>query len=113
MFQRNWHEADWADDLGTFDLILCNPPYIEDNAVLDPDVRDYEPASALFAGREGLDDYRVIIPQLGKLLNRGGIAILEIGHSQAEAVSAIAQQAGFRVEIRNDLANRPRALILS
>lgn len=110
--RRSWHETGWADDLGMFDLILCNPPYVEEDAQLDPDVRDYEPASALFAGKDGLDDYRAIIPQLGKLLNRGGMAIFEIGHTQAQAVMAIAQNSGFSVEIRNDLANRPRCAML-
>ncbi|MEM8727045.1 MAG: HemK/PrmC family methyltransferase, partial [Pseudomonadota bacterium] len=65
----DWHEQGWADDLGSFDLILCNPPYVEAHAKLDPDVRDYEPASALFSGNEGLDDYRAIIPQLRKFMN--------------------------------------------
>jgi release factor glutamine methyltransferase len=109
---RDWHAPGWADDLGTFDLILCNPPYVEDAAELDPDVRNYEPASALFAGPEGLDDYRVLIPQLGKLLTPGGFAVLEIGADQADAVSAIAAGAGFVTDLRRDLARRPRALIL-
>ncbi len=109
---RDWHAPGWADDLGTFDLILCNPPYVEADAVLDPQVRDHEPASALFAGPEGLDDYRALIPQLGKLMNSGGIAILEIGALQAEAVTVLAQTHGFRAELRRDLANRPRALVL-
>jgi len=110
--QRDWHAGGWADDLSTFDLVLCNPPYVEADAALDPDVRDYEPASALFAGPQGLDDYRALIPQLGKLIMPGGIAIFEIGAGQAEAVSAIAATAGFAVELRRDLGGRPRALIL-
>lgn len=109
----DWHAPDWAKGLGTFDCVLCNPPYVEDSAALDPGVRDHEPASALFAGPEGLDDYRVIIPQLGKLLLPGGIAVFEIGHRQFDAVSALAQDHGFRTELRHDLAKRPRALILS
>lgn len=109
---RDWHANGWTEGLGTFDLILCNPPYVEAGAVLDPDVRDYEPASALFAGPEGLDDYRVLIPQLGKLLVPGGTAIFEIGHTQADAVSAIAAAAGFAATLGRDLAGRPRALIL-
>ncbi len=109
---RSWHAEGWADDLGTFDLILCNPPYVEADAPLDPQVRDYEPASALFAGPEGLDDYRALIPQLVKLLVPGGVAIFEIGHTQAEAVSAIAAAAGFTATLRHDLAGRPRVLIL-
>ncbi len=86
---------------------------MEADAALDPDVRDYEPHAALFAGPDGLDDYRVLIPQLHNLMNRGAVAILEIGATQGEAVSEMAQRDGFVVELRHDLANRPRALILS
>ena len=110
--QRDWHAGGWADGLATFDLVLCNPPYVEADAALDRQVRAYEPASALFAGPQGLDDYRALIPQLGKLIVPGGIAIFEIGAGQAGAVSAIAATAGFAVELRRDLAGRPRALIL-
>ena len=110
--QANWLESGWAHDLGRFDLVLCNPPYVESDAILDPDVREFEPATALFAGPEGLDDYRAIVPQLGKLLVPGGVAIFEIGAGQAEAVGAIASESGFAVETRRDLADRPRALIL-
>ena len=108
---RDWTRTGWADDLGTFDLVLCNPPYVETSAALDAQVRDYEPESALFAGAEGLDDYRVIFPQLRKLLNREGIAIFEIGHEQGAKVSEIAQMHGFTTEIRADLAKRPRLVI--
>ncbi len=110
--RRIWTKPDWSLDFGTFDLILCNPPYVETDANLDPDVRDYEPASALFAGNEGLDDYRVLIPQVRKLMNRDAVTIFEIGHTQAQAVTKLAENAGFSVEIRNDLANRPRCAIL-
>lgn len=111
-FCRDWTVPDWSEGLGKFDLVICNPPYVEDDAELDPDVRDYEPASALFAGPEGLDDYRVIVPKLGKLLLPGGLAVLEIGWKQADAVSTIARESGFETELRHDLAGRPRALIL-
>ena len=113
MVLADWTQAGWADGLGRFDLILSNPPYVESDAALDPSVRDFEPASALFAGAQGLDDYRILIPQLPGLLLPGGVAVLEIGYQQAEAVSEIAVQAGFAVELRLDLANRPRALLLS
>lgn len=109
---RNWHTPGWADGLGTFDLVLCNPPYVEVDAQLEPQVREHEPASALFAGPEGLDDYRVLIPQLRALLNPDGIAILEIGANQAEAIGALAAASGFATVLRRDLAGRPRALIL-
>jgi release factor glutamine methyltransferase len=108
----DWHAQGWTDGLGSFDLVLCNPPYVEADAALDEQVRAFEPASALFAGPEGLDDYRVLIPQLRALMNAGGVAILEIGATQAEAVSAIAMAAGFATELRRDLGGRARALIL-
>jgi release factor glutamine methyltransferase len=110
---RDWRTPGWADDLGTFDLVLCNPPYVEDDAPLDPQVRDFEPPSALFAGPEGLDDYRVLIPQLRALMNPPAVAILEIGAMQAGPVGALAAASGFAVELRRDLAGRPRALILT
>lgn len=113
MVHADWTRAGWADDLGRFDLVLANPPYVESDAVLDPGVRDYEPHGALFAGAQGLDDYRVLIPQLPGLLIPGGAAVVEIGHQQADAVGQIAAQAGFAVELRRDLAGRARALLLS
>lgn len=110
--EADWHEAGWADGLGTFDLILANPPYVESDAELDPDVRDHEPPAALFAGPDGLDDYRVLVPQLPGLLAPGGVAVVEIGYRQAESVSVIAREAGLSATLRRDLADRPRVLIL-
>lgn len=111
--RRDWHAPGWTEGLGTFDLILCNPPYVEEGAALDRQVREWEPASALFAGPEGLDDYRTLIPRLRRLMNPGAAAILEIGANQAEAVSALAAASGFGAQLRRDLAGRPRALILA
>ena len=111
--EADWTRSGWSDDLGTFDLILANPPYVEDDAELDASVRDREPAGALFAGPDGLDAYRVLIPQLPALLTPDCIVVVEIGWRQAEAVSAIAAKAGFSAGLRLDLADRPRALILS
>jgi release factor glutamine methyltransferase len=109
----SWRDQDWAAGLGEFDLVLCNPPYVEDDASLDPMVADYEPHSALFAGPEGLDDYRILIPSVPPLLAPGGVAIFEIGHSQAEAVGELAKAAGLSTEMRRDLAGKPRALRFS
>lgn len=109
---RSWRAEGWADDLGRFDLVVCNPPYVEADADLAPDVRDFEPSTALFAGPEGLDDYRVLIPQVRALLNPAGIAVFEIGHRQAEPVAAIGAEYGLNCELRCDLAGRPRALVL-
>lgn len=108
----DWTRNGWNDELGVFDLVLANPPYVEDDAELDTSVRDFEPAGALFAGPEGLDAYRILIPHLPGLLSPDGVAVLEIGYRQAEAVAAIADAAGFGAELRRDLAGRDRALIL-
>lgn len=109
-FQR----GDWAQGIeARFDLILANPPYIGTDEPLPEQVRQYEPGSALFAGAEGLDDYRRIIPDLRRLLAPGGAAVLEIGWTQAESVSAIARKCGFAVTLYKDLGGRPRALLLS
>ena len=108
----DWTRPGWADGLGRFDLILANPPYVEEAAELSPSVRGHEPAGALFAGPEGLDDYRLLIPQLPALLAPGGVALVEIGHTQAGAVGDLASAAGFTAELLLDLAERPRVLKL-
>jgi release factor glutamine methyltransferase len=108
----DWSEPGWADDLGSFDLILANPPYVEDDAVLAPSVRQFEPTGALFAGPEGMDDYRLLIPQLPGLLAPGGKAVVEIGASQADAVMAIAAAAGLSASLHRDLGGRPRVLVV-
>src|SRR5690606_11579104 len=67
MLHRDWNEPGWSDDLGCFDLLVANPPYVEATADLAPSVRDYEPPEALYAGPEGLDAYRALIPQLSAM----------------------------------------------
>lgn len=114
VFRRaSWLDTGWADSLSRFDLILCNPPYVDEGAALDATVALYEPHSALFAGPEGLADYRVLIPQIPALLAKGGVAIFEIGFAQAEAVSDLATRAGLSTEMRRDLAGKPRAVRFS
>lgn len=106
--------GDWGAGVdGPFDLILCNPPYIADSEVLMPDVAEHEPAAALFAGADGLGDYRRIIPDLPRLLAPGGLAVLEIGATQHISVGKLAEAAGFAVACRQDLGGRDRALILT
>lgn len=106
----DWTAADWDRDLGRFDLVLANPPYVETGADLAPDVRNHEPAGALFAGADGLDDYRILIPALPELLAPGGVALVEIGATQADAVSALGQAAGLRSIIHQDLGERNRVI---
>ena len=110
--RRDWDEPGWAAGLGRFDLILANPPYVEDDAPIAPAVREWEPSGALFAGAKGLDAYRVLLPQLPELLTDEGVAVVEIGATQADAVAEIAANSGLASELRRDLAGRPRALVL-
>ena len=107
-------QGNWADALAeTFDLILCNPPYVAEGSDLGPGVREYEPDEALFAGREGLDAYRALAPQLPRLLNQGGLAAVEIGPDQAKRVTKLLRRDGLKARVADDLAARPRAVLLT
>lgn len=107
-------QGNWADGLvEKFDLILCNPPYVPEDADLGPGVREYEPDEALFAGKEGLDAYRALAPQLPRLLNKGGLAAIEIGADQARAVTRLLPRDGLEAKVAHDLAGRPRTLLLT
>jgi len=99
-----------AASKGDFDLVLCNPPYIETEAILPSDVADFEPASALFAGPDGLDDYRRIAPLLR--LPAGGLACIEIGAAQARAVQALFAAEEFLTQVKTDLAGHDRCVIV-
>ncbi|WP_413246350.1 peptide chain release factor N(5)-glutamine methyltransferase [Sphingomonas sp. 1P06PA] len=106
-------EGGWDAVGGRFDLILCNPPYIESGADLPREVADHEPPSALYAGPDGLDDYRAIAPLIPERLAPGGVACIEIGAGQAHAASVLFAQAGLAVAVRRDLAGHDRCLIVT
>ena len=106
--------GNWAEGLrGSFDLILCNPPYIRTDADLPEAVVAFEPSGALFAGPEGLDDYRVLAPQIARLLAPSGCAVMEIGFDQAVSVGTMFEGAGLSVEVWKDLGGRDRCLRLT
>jgi len=106
--------GDWAKGVNeTFDLILCNPPYVAEGAKLGPGVAEYEPDEALFAGSEGLDAYRELAPQLPGLLAKNGLAAVEIGSDQGESVPPILARDGLSATVAPDLAGRPRAVLLT
>jgi len=106
--------GNWAEGVEeAFDLILCNPPYVPEGAELGPGVREYEPDEALFAGESGLDAYRALAPQLPHLLAKGGLAAVEIGHDQAANVTGLLTREGLAARVANDLADRPRAVLLT
>lgn len=105
--------GDWADGVdGPFDLILCNPPYIEDAARLDPDVAAWEPHGALFAGPDGLDAYRILAPQISRLVAPGGLACIEHGAGQGPAVASLFEGGPFTISSRSDLRGIDRCLVL-
>jgi release factor glutamine methyltransferase len=95
----------------SFDLVVSNPPYVPetDRATLQPEVRDHEPALALFAGPEGLDIYRRLIPEAARLLKPGGRLILELGYNSLEGVRQMLD--GWEnVEVIEDLSHIPRVI---
>jgi release factor glutamine methyltransferase len=97
---------------GVFDVVVSNPPYVPegDRAGLAVEVRDWEPAGALFAGVEGLYIYRRLIPEAWRVLKPGGVFAFEFGFGQAAAIGEL--MAGWgAVEIFADLAGIPRVAV--
>ncbi len=106
--------GDWASAVRErFDLILCNPPYVATSAKLGPGVAEHEPHEALFAGADGLDALRALAPQLPRLLEPEGLAAIEIGFDQAAAAATLLTTRGLHARLIRDLADRPRALLLT
>lgn len=102
-----------ARQLGTYDCILCNPPYIPtgDIAGLDTSVKDYEPLSALDGGADGLDFYRAVSSLWRGALRTGGALLFEVGIGQADEVLRIMRGFGFGdLEITADPAGIPRVV---
>lgn len=112
----DWGRALHCGPSGGFDLIVANPPYIEDGemAGLSPEITRYEPALALGAGPDGMTCYRALAPDLARLLGPGGAAVIEVGAGRADAVAAImAGQGLVEKGRRRDLAGVERCILLS
>lgn len=118
--KRNEVVADWvrSDMFGNinekFDVIVSNPPYIETAEIekLMPEVRDFEPRTALDGDEDGLKFYREIIEHAGEYLQEDGYLLLEIGCNQGIAVCQLMKQAGFEnVSVHKDLAQLDRVVI--
>ena len=84
-----------------------------EDAELGPGVAEFEPGEALFAGPDGLDDYRRLAPDIARLIAPGGLAAIEIGFDQSEAVAEVLAGHGLATRRANDLAGRPRALLVA
>jgi len=107
--------GDWLHGVNaTADMIIANPPYIESGAIdrLDRDVSLFDPRLALDGGSDGIGPYHALIAPSFQCLTGGGHLLLEIGVTQAEAISALMAAAGFAdIPLRQDLAGRDRVLI--
>jgi release factor glutamine methyltransferase len=94
-----------------FDLVVSNPPYVEDAAAIAPEIRDFEPPIALYAGADGLDFHRRIAASIRRHLEPGGVLIVEVGATQAEAVAGLCRVAGaIKAEVMRDLTGAPRVV---
>lgn len=110
-----FQQGHWLQDVsGTFDLVVSNPPYIAEDEMdgLAPEVRDYEPAIALTPGGDGLDAYRDISARIGSVLAPGGRVVVEIGPTQAGAVSDLLRRGGLTCDAPvPDMDGRDRVII--
>ena len=108
----DFFKSDWFEAVkGSFDLIICNPPYIGliEKDELSDEVIKYDPEIALFAGCDGLDAYKKIIPNLAKFLNPDGFVVLEIGASQSNQVKNMMNVVGFiETQVVKDLSGKDR-----
>lgn len=98
---------------GRFDVIVCNPPYIEsgDISSLSPQVLDYDPLSALDGGEDGLTFYKRIASSAVHYLRQGGVVVMEIGYNQAKSVRKIFEDNGYEVEAISDYGGNDRIII--
>lgn len=108
--------GDWAQALkpGSLDLVVSNPPYIETDVIptLAREVREFDPLTALDGGPDGLDCYRSIASDLPRLLKPHGVAVLEIGSTQAKAVTTLLDESGLSVRgVHRDLGGHDRAVV--
>jgi release factor glutamine methyltransferase len=97
-----------------FDVVVSNPPYISDGEMADlaSDIIDFEPQGALWAGADGLNCYRQILPGLTGRLRPGGLFVGEIGYEQGDGVLQLACDNGLEtLEIISDVAGLPRCLV--
>ncbi len=110
-------QDNWGKTLHpAFDMIISNPPYIADVDMehLEPEVGRYEPRLALSGGQDGLAAYRAIALQLKRLLRKRGLAVVELGAGQHDAVARIMCEAGLeRKESAEDISGIDRALIIT
>lgn len=115
--RATFRQGSWTEGLvGSFDVIVSNPPYIPSGeiAALSVEVRDHDPLLALDGGADGLGPYRIFARTLPALLAPGGIVVFEIGAGQGPDVVALMRAGGLEFRgSRNDLGGHERALIFA
>lgn len=107
--------SDWTALLQEeeFDVVVSNPPYIPTAVIptLEPEVKDHEPHLALDGGEDGLDHYRLLAPEILRVLKPGGLFAVEIGYDQSEQVQALFRAAGAEeVQTSKDLGMNDRVV---
>lgn len=113
LLQADVMSPEFMEELGTFDCIISNPPYIESDKIemLDEELM-FEPRAALDGGADGLTFYRKIISEYGKYLREGGSMLFEIGYDQAEAITNIALENGYACDVYRDYGGNDRVAYL-
>ena len=103
-----YHSDLFSGVSGTFDLIVCNPPYVAENFKISPEVT-HDPALALFSGNDGLDFIRQLLPAARDFLTPNGQIALEIGYDQGTAVTELLKNVGYQnIRIESDMEEIPR-----
>lgn len=104
--------GNWAESLDfCFDLVVSNPPYIENQVIetLDDAVKNHDPILALSGGEDGLNAYREIFLHIPRLIKKGGIALFEIGFNQEDSIARLSKESGFILSaIHRDSGGQPR-----
>ncbi len=97
------------------DILVSNPPYIKQDEVLDPSVKDYEPHVALFGGNDGLKFYRMIFEDASKVLKEKSMLFFEMGYDQKENLTALAREyfSNGHIEVIKDINKKDRMLFIS
>lgn len=97
------------------DILVSNPPYIKQDEVLDPSVKDYEPHVALFGGDDGLKFYRMIFENAHKVLKEKSMLFFEIGYDQRENLTALASEyfKNAHIEVFKDINKKDRMLFIN
>ena len=109
----NWQNKEIIQNIGIFDIIVSNPPYIPSKNIksLSKEVRNFDPIKALNGGNDGLDCYRELANIIPTILSTTGFCVFEIGYNQSDGVTSILQNSGFaQLSVEKDLAGHNRCI---